>query len=447
MKLSNRIVTKSQGRLILVIAVLVVMLLSALAQAQTISNFDRERDRAILSQLRDDLKKNYYDPSFHGIDLDKLYKKADDDLKQVQSNAQAFGVIAQMLLDLGDSHVYFVPPGRSTRVEYGWEIKVVGDAVLVGSVKTDSDAYKQGLRIGDTVLSVNGFNTTRQTAWRLNYLLVALAPQEKLHITVQKPTGEQNRLEVESKVEPKKKYNLTNYIDYLEYERNAEKDDKTRLANHKFQEFGQELIIWKMPGFDLADEELDKMMKKVENHKALIIDMRGNHGGSVPMLESLAGYFFDHEIKIADYKGRKALKPSLAKAKVKQLFSGKLILLVDANSASAAEVFPRLIQIEKRGTVIGDRTGGAVMRAQFFTHTVGLDTVAVYGASITDADVIMTDGHSLEKVGVTPDILLLPTALEVATKRDKVLSRAAELAGVTLDPTAAGALFPEETKK
>ena len=59
----------------------------------------------------------------------------------------------------------------------------------------------------------------------------------------------------------------------------------------------------------------------------------------------------------------------------------------------------------------------------------------------------MRIGKSLERVGVTPDEMSLPTATDLAAKRDPALARAAALVGVKLDPEKAGSMFPVEWRK
>jgi|SRR5215475_1353654 len=72
------------------------------------------------------------------------------------------------------------------------------------------------------------------------------------------------------------------------------------------------------------------------------------------------------------------------------------------------------------------------------------DSQVLYGASITHPDLLMTDGKSLEHVGVEPDIAILPTAHDIATKRDPAMSKAATLVGGHLTPEEAGTAFPPE---
>ena len=121
-------------------------------------------------------------------------------------------------------------------------------------------------------------------------------------------------------------------------------------------------------------------------------------------------------------------------------FTGKLIVLVDSRSASAAEVFARIVQLEKRGTVIGDRTAGAVMTSRVIPHKVGVAGV-FYATTITIGDVRMSDGASLEKVGVEPDERLLPSPSDLAAGRDPVLAAAITMAGGSITPEQAGKLF------
>jgi C-terminal processing protease CtpA/Prc len=110
-------------------------------------------------------------------------------------------------------------------------------------------------------------------------------------------------------------------------------------------------------------------------------------------------------------------------------------VLIDSDSASASEVFSRVVQLEKRGTVMGDHSSGMLMEAQFFGHEG-------YGAEISTANLIMKDGASVEHVGVEPDEVLLPSPEDLVLGRDPVLSKAANMLGVPLTPEQAGTAFP-----
>jgi hypothetical protein len=84
------------------------------------------------------------------------------------------------------------------------------------------------------------------------------------------------------------------------------------------------------------------------------------------------------------------------------------------------------------------------MESRRYQEQLGADTVIFYGASITEWDLKMSDGKSLEHVGVTPDDVVLPTAQDLAAGRDPVLAHAAQALGVRISPDAAGKAFPYE---
>src|SRR5438067_1343693 len=104
-----------------------------------------------------------------------------------------YGIIAQAVLDLNDSHTTFVPPSRTARINYGWRMQMIGDKCFVTAVQPGSDAEAKGLKPGDQVLSVNGFQPTRDNLWKMQYLFNVLRPQPGLQVEVVSPGGNQAR--------------------------------------------------------------------------------------------------------------------------------------------------------------------------------------------------------------------------------------------------------------
>lgn len=413
--------------------------------SQSISSQDRDRGIIMLKAARDDIRKNYYDPAFRGIDLEARTKLAEERIKQAKSNGEMFGIIAQMLLEFNDSHTVFVPPPRSARIEYGWQVQTFGDDCYVIAVKPKSDAEAKGLKPGDKVIKIDGISPNRSNLWIYNYLYNALSPRPVVNVEVQSPGEQPRQLELKAKIQNGKKvFDLTDTFDLNAYWRDLE--DEARINDHRAIEVNKDIVIWRMPSFDLTEDGVDERVDKIKKYKTLILDLRRNGGGAVETLQRLVGNLFDRDITIGNMKLRKESKPMLAKTRGDSGYKGQVFVLVDSESGSAAEVLARVVQLEKRGTVLGDRTYGKVMRSRLYPHQIGLETVVFYAVSVTDADLIMGDGKSLEGAGVAPDEILLPTAEDLRAQKDPVLARAVAVAGGTMDPADAGKLFPFKWK-
>jgi len=418
----------------------------AQVNAQSASRFEIQRGRDMLATVKSEIQKNYYDVSFRGMDLETNFKKADEMIKKADSNGQIFGIIASTLIDFNDSHLYFLPPSRAARIDYGWQMQMVGDACYVVGVKPGSDAHAKGLQPGDRIHLVDEMKPTRADFWKIQYLLNALRPQPALRVVAESPGSALRQLDLLAKVSHGSRItDLGSYDQFMKLILEDERD--ARLRRHRYVEIGEDLFVWKMPQFDLPKDKVDDIVSKFKNRKAVILDLRGNGGGYEETLLRLIGWFVSSDIKVGDLTRRKEVKPMIAKSVGDRAYKGKLVVLVDGESGSSSEIFARVMQLEKRGTVIGDRSAGAVMRARMYSHEIGVETTAFYGVSVTDADVVMTDGKSLEGLGVTPDELLLATASDLAAGRDAVLARAFAVAGVNISPEKAGALFPTEWRK
>ena len=72
---------------------------------------------------------------------------------------------------------------------------------------------------------------------------------------------------------------------------------------------------------------------------------------------------------------------------------------------------------------------------------LGAGDEIIYGVSVTNADVIMSDGKSLENSAVHPDVLINPSAADLAAGADPVLAEALRMLGNPISPADAGKLF------
>ena len=97
-------------------------------------------------------------------------------------------------------------------------------------------------------------------------------------------------------------------------------------------------------------KEVEKL--KAENVEGIIIDLRGNGGGSLSEVVKMAGLFIE-DGPIVQVKGRDEKATVLRDKDKNVLYTGPLTVMVDEMSASASEIFAAAIQDYKRGIIIG----------------------------------------------------------------------------------------------
>ena len=145
-----------------------------------------------------------------------------------------------------------------------------------------------------------------------------------------------------------------------------------------------------------------------EGIDGLVVDLRGNQGGSLDEALLVAGLFIEHGpiVQIRKSSGRTQARwdedPSVA-------WGGPLAVLVNRGSASASEIFAGAIQDYRRGLVVGTRTYGK--------GTVqNLIDLPPYGGKgrlkLTVAQYFRINGEGVQRSGIEPDVDFAPAAGE-----------------------------------
>lgn len=422
-----------------------VVLLGGLAvgsvSAQQLTSFERKRALDMLDVVRQDINRNYFDTLYAGVDLAAVFDTAETRIKSAAMLEQVLGVIAAATASFNDSHTMFVPPGLVYRAEYGWELRFVGDTCRLVRVEPGSDADAKGLRMGDVVSTVQGIPVTRTNIWQLEYLLEALRPSASVRMEVRGAAGAVRQLDVGARVVERHNImdiaNSTDFWDLLRSESKSAEESAVR-----WREVNGGAIVIRVPSFRPDNDWVDAVAKAIRGSQSVVIDLRGNRGGSVRQLSRFLGLFYEDDISAARVVERRKVTELKAEGTGPRRYAGKVVVLIDAASASASELFSRTVQLTGRGTVVGDRSAGAVRVSRLYVHASGTQTAAFYGTSVTVGDVIMPDGAGLERIGVTPDEVVLPSGEQMSRNADPVLARALGLVGVSMTPEQAGLYRP-----
>lgn len=153
-----------------------------------------------------------------------------------------------------------------------------------------------------------------------------------------------------------------------------------------------------------SPQQLDAVLAKLRaaNARAYAIDLRANGGGYRDAAVAVGSRFVRGTIVTTQERTGKPATFT-AKAGVAQL-DAPLAVLVDGDTASAAEIVAGAIQDDKAGTLIGVRTFGKGLVQETFALPDG-------GAiKLTTARYLTPAGRDIDRVGITPDVVVAQTA-------------------------------------
>ncbi len=157
------------------------------------------------------------------------------------------------------------------------------------------------------------------------------------------------------------------------------------------------------PNFRSSSKDVESILKEFDdqNVDAVLIDLRGNSGGSLFEANKLTGLFVSAGATLQVKESNGSVKP-WGDARAKQVWKKPMAVMVDRYSASASEIFAGAIQDYQRGIIIGQKTfgKGTVQR---------LDNLTTGQIKITESKFYRITGSGMQSKGIHPDITLPST--------------------------------------
>ena len=294
-------------------------------------------------------------------------------------------------------------------VGLGIELKANDGALLIVKVIPGSPAHRSGVRPGDRIVAVDGQSTHDLTTDQAANLLQGVE-HSVVELTLVSPGQKSRPLRV-----------LREHVEVPSV-------DQAKLLDPDFGIGYLNLTCFQKTTCRDLDAALWQLHR--QGMKSLIMDLRGNPGGLLATAVEVVDKFLDRGI-IVFTRGRNSEEDFTYSAHVPGTWRVPLVVLIDRDSASAAEIFAGAIRDHRRGTIIGSPSYGKGSVQGIFP-LVGSDA----GVRLTTAKFYSPKGHPYSHVGVAPDVTVYQAAkpidgsvrLPKGTDDDPVLLAALQVA-------------------
>ena len=301
---------------------------------------------------------------------------------EVDRDSLRRAAIDGMLKSLGDRWSQYFPKEATTAFKGKVEGKFSGVGVWlknnelgqaqVVAVVPGSSAEDAGILIGDLILEVDGRSATDLSLSQVSGLL----------------TGEKNSLAV-IKVQSESEIRALEII---------RQDFSANQVLISTLEDGVTVIKISDFARGTARDVRSALATQTSERNGVVLDLRGNSGGLLTEAVEVAGTFLTGGAVVEFHKPNTA--PQVLKASAQGDGVTPLVVLVDAATASAAEIVAAALQDRSRAVVVGENT---------FGKAAVQDTKSLSDGSMIEMTVgyyVTPNGERIDGVGVSPDIFV-----------------------------------------
>jgi carboxyl-terminal processing protease len=369
----------------------------------------------------------FFDPDFGGLDWEAVHDRYEPLILAAEDDETFYWLLNQMLWELKISHTAVGPAEAWPAVEpvifepgaIGIDLRLLkegstgNEQVVITRLDAGSPAEQAGLRLGYILQSIEGVPVEQIIAdaegrlappyndqGRINILtnrllsLIYGDPGTCVTLAYLDEKDEMHEGCVECIQRPREAYMAGIPLPpfHLEFE---SKRLESGVGYIRFNTFHPDLV-----------PEMVQAVAALQDSSGIIIDLRGNPGGDPLVAEQLAAQFLDGQVLFGKFKTRAGSMDRMVIGK--NIYTGPLIILVDATSFSASEYFSSGMQASGRAVIVGERTpgGASAMNVTFLSND------AILGYAV--AELLAPDGTVLEGYGIIPDI-------HVALERSQLL--------------------------